>query len=259
MRYGRRGAISRSSASPRCSPAGAAEAAERFAGGLPDAGDGALAALTELVERGIPAATRSAGPRFFHFVTGGVTPAALGGRLARFDARPERVRRRQLAARRAARGVPSRGCWSSSSCPPSGAASSRPARRRPTSPRWRPRGAGGPSGTASTSTTAGSRACRRARSSPSGYIHPSAIKALGDARHRTRVRPHARAGRGRAARRRGARARAAGARRRAGDPDRQRRRREHRRLRSARRGWPTSPSGTAPGCTSTARSGSSRA
>src|SRR5262245_837548 len=59
-------------------PDGAAEAAERFAGGLPDAGDGALAALTELVELGIPAATRSSGPRFFHFVTGGVTPAAQG-------------------------------------------------------------------------------------------------------------------------------------------------------------------------------------
>ncbi len=59
-------------------PEGATEAAEHFAGGLPDAGDGALAALTELVERGIPAATRSSGPRFFHFVTGGVTPAAQG-------------------------------------------------------------------------------------------------------------------------------------------------------------------------------------
>ena len=57
---------------------GAAQAAERFVGSLPDAGDGALAALTELVQHGIPAATRSSGPRFFHFVTGGVTPAAQG-------------------------------------------------------------------------------------------------------------------------------------------------------------------------------------
>ncbi|MDQ3777666.1 MAG: aspartate aminotransferase family protein, partial [Actinomycetota bacterium] len=40
-------------------------------GELPEDGDGALAALAELVERGFPAATRSSGPRFFHFVTGG--------------------------------------------------------------------------------------------------------------------------------------------------------------------------------------------
>jgi glutamate/tyrosine decarboxylase-like PLP-dependent enzyme len=59
-------------------PSGAAEAVEGLAGGLPEVGDGALAALTELVEQGIGAATRSSGPRFFHFVTGGVTPAAQG-------------------------------------------------------------------------------------------------------------------------------------------------------------------------------------
>jgi glutamate/tyrosine decarboxylase-like PLP-dependent enzyme len=44
---------------------------------LPEDGDGALAAVRELVEKGIPAATRSSGPHFFHFVTGGTTPAAL--------------------------------------------------------------------------------------------------------------------------------------------------------------------------------------
>jgi glutamate/tyrosine decarboxylase-like PLP-dependent enzyme len=59
-------------------PAGADAAAETFGGPLPEDGDGALAALAELLERGIPAATRSSGPRFLHFVTGGVTPAALG-------------------------------------------------------------------------------------------------------------------------------------------------------------------------------------
>jgi glutamate/tyrosine decarboxylase-like PLP-dependent enzyme len=48
----------------------------RFDGGLPDEGDGALAALSDLVA-GSDAATRSSGPRFFHFVTGGTTPAAL--------------------------------------------------------------------------------------------------------------------------------------------------------------------------------------
>jgi len=57
---------------------GAAEAVDGLAGGLPEEGDGALAALTELVEHGFAGATRSSGPRFFHFVTGGVTPAAQG-------------------------------------------------------------------------------------------------------------------------------------------------------------------------------------
>jgi hypothetical protein len=50
---------------------------QRFGGALPEDGDGALAALTELVA-GSDIATRSSGPRFFHFVTGGTTPAALG-------------------------------------------------------------------------------------------------------------------------------------------------------------------------------------
>jgi glutamate/tyrosine decarboxylase-like PLP-dependent enzyme len=50
---------------------------QRFGGGLPENGDGALVALAELVG-GADIATRSSGPRFFHFVTGGTTPAALG-------------------------------------------------------------------------------------------------------------------------------------------------------------------------------------
>jgi glutamate/tyrosine decarboxylase-like PLP-dependent enzyme len=53
------------------------EAVSGLGGALPDEGSGAAAALAELLA-GSPAATRSAGPRFFHFVTGGVTPAALG-------------------------------------------------------------------------------------------------------------------------------------------------------------------------------------
>jgi glutamate/tyrosine decarboxylase-like PLP-dependent enzyme len=56
---------------------GAEQAASRFGGDLPEEGVGAARALSELLE-GVPAATRSPGPRFFHFVTGGVTPAALG-------------------------------------------------------------------------------------------------------------------------------------------------------------------------------------
>jgi glutamate/tyrosine decarboxylase-like PLP-dependent enzyme len=58
-------------------PRGVDEAADRFGGPLPEEGAGAVAALEELLG-GLDAATGSPGPRFFHFVTGGVTPAALG-------------------------------------------------------------------------------------------------------------------------------------------------------------------------------------
>lgn len=50
----------------------------RFAGRLPDEGDGAVAALRQLWDRGLDATLASSGPRCFHFVIGGVTPAALG-------------------------------------------------------------------------------------------------------------------------------------------------------------------------------------
>ncbi len=45
---------------------------------MPEHGDGALEALAELATRGRDAAVRSSGPRFFHFVMGGGTPAAVG-------------------------------------------------------------------------------------------------------------------------------------------------------------------------------------
>jgi glutamate/tyrosine decarboxylase-like PLP-dependent enzyme len=58
---------------------GAEDAAMRvFGGELPEEGDGALAALRDLSGPGMQAAIQSSGPRMFHFVTGGVTPAALG-------------------------------------------------------------------------------------------------------------------------------------------------------------------------------------
>jgi glutamate/tyrosine decarboxylase-like PLP-dependent enzyme len=57
--------------------AGADEAASRFGGALPDNGIGAAAALAELLENGLEAHVRSSGPRFFHWVIGGTTPAAL--------------------------------------------------------------------------------------------------------------------------------------------------------------------------------------
>jgi glutamate/tyrosine decarboxylase-like PLP-dependent enzyme len=52
-------------------------AAEDIAGALPGEGVGSLAALRALIEAAERSATRSAGPRFFHFVMGGGTPAAL--------------------------------------------------------------------------------------------------------------------------------------------------------------------------------------
>ncbi|GAA4331903.1 pyridoxal phosphate-dependent decarboxylase family protein [Actinomadura luteofluorescens] len=48
-------------------------------GPLPDTGDGAVAAVERLVRIGTRAATHSSGPRFFHFVVGGSTPAAMAG------------------------------------------------------------------------------------------------------------------------------------------------------------------------------------
>jgi glutamate/tyrosine decarboxylase-like PLP-dependent enzyme len=59
--------------SPAAEPALAA-----FGGSLPEDGSGALESLRELAKLADTAATRSSGPRFFHFVMGGGTPAALG-------------------------------------------------------------------------------------------------------------------------------------------------------------------------------------
>jgi glutamate/tyrosine decarboxylase-like PLP-dependent enzyme len=44
---------------------------------MPSDGVGSLQAMSELIAASVEGATRSAGPRFFHYVTGGVTPAAL--------------------------------------------------------------------------------------------------------------------------------------------------------------------------------------
>jgi glutamate/tyrosine decarboxylase-like PLP-dependent enzyme len=48
-----------------------------LAGPLPEVGRGGSAAVERLLDIGTAAATSSSGPRFFHFVTGGATPAAL--------------------------------------------------------------------------------------------------------------------------------------------------------------------------------------
>jgi glutamate/tyrosine decarboxylase-like PLP-dependent enzyme len=54
------------------------EAAWRFDGALPERGVGAAETLRRLVDEGLEATVASSGPRSFHFVTGGVTPASLG-------------------------------------------------------------------------------------------------------------------------------------------------------------------------------------
>jgi glutamate/tyrosine decarboxylase-like PLP-dependent enzyme len=50
----------------------------RWGDPMPEEGVGSLDALRELADRAREAATRSSGPRFFHFVMGGGTPAAVG-------------------------------------------------------------------------------------------------------------------------------------------------------------------------------------
>ena len=47
-------------------------------GTLPEVGEGAAEALRLLIQKGIDASVTTAGPRCFHFVIGGTTPAALG-------------------------------------------------------------------------------------------------------------------------------------------------------------------------------------
>jgi glutamate/tyrosine decarboxylase-like PLP-dependent enzyme len=62
----------------RVAPSGGEKALVPFAGSLPEEGIGAADSIRRLIEDGLPAHVRSSGPRFFHFVTGGVTPAAMG-------------------------------------------------------------------------------------------------------------------------------------------------------------------------------------
>ncbi len=57
---------------------GAEAAIEHWSDPMPEAGDGTITTLAALAGRARATATRSSGPRFFHFVMGGGTPAALG-------------------------------------------------------------------------------------------------------------------------------------------------------------------------------------
>jgi glutamate/tyrosine decarboxylase-like PLP-dependent enzyme len=56
---------------------GADTAAYGFSTRFPEEGEGALVAVRQLLELGVEAHVRSVGPRFFHWVIGGTTPAAL--------------------------------------------------------------------------------------------------------------------------------------------------------------------------------------
>jgi glutamate/tyrosine decarboxylase-like PLP-dependent enzyme len=53
------------------------EAARAFAPDFPEEGEGTLVAVRRLLELGADAHIRSSGPRFFHWVIGGCTPASL--------------------------------------------------------------------------------------------------------------------------------------------------------------------------------------
>ena len=84
----------------------ASEVAEGLGGSLPEHGLGTLATLEELLEAGAEAHVRSAGPRFFHWVIGGATPAALAAdwvtslldqNAGGWDASPLGVRLEQVA------------------------------------------------------------------------------------------------------------------------------------------------------------------
>ena len=59
-------------------PPGSEEAVVALGGELPEEGEGALTPLAELAQLAHETATRSSGPRCFHYVLGGTTPAALG-------------------------------------------------------------------------------------------------------------------------------------------------------------------------------------
>ncbi|MBX6768664.1 MAG: aspartate aminotransferase family protein, partial [Actinomadura rubrobrunea] len=52
---------------------------DELEGPLPERGEGAQVAVERLLRVGTQAATHSSGPRFFHFVVGGATPAAMAG------------------------------------------------------------------------------------------------------------------------------------------------------------------------------------
>ena len=201
---------------------------------LPERGDGAAAALAELIElaRARNPLERAALLPFRHRRH---HPGRPRRRLAHLGARPGRPsrgppRRSDRGSRRSRRA----GCASCSSCRTSSPAPWSPGRRWPTSPACSPPAAGGRRARAEPTPTGWAAASRRPRSSPAATCIPAPCRRSAcSAWAATNVRRLARDGVGRldldalAARAEGGV--------RAGDRDRQRRRGQRRRLRPDRR------------------------
>ena len=233
------------------------ETAHGFGGSLPEEGVGALAAVKELLDAGPEASVTSAGPRFFHWVIGGVTPAALAAdwfassldqNAAAWDASPLGTRLEELSLSwlKELFGLPQE---------------------------W-----GGVLTTGATMANfTGLAVARRWWGERHGVdvddegfaglpqvpvlserLHPrERLQGARAPRHRAQVGADVHARRDRSARRRRARARAAWAERRAGDPRGERGGGELRRLRSDRAAGRSRRRSTTRGCTWTAHSGCS--
>ena len=237
--------------------AAAAELLADLGGPLPEDGVGTAATVERLLRVGTATATASSGPRFFHFVTGGATPAALAADWTASLLDQNAFARASsalgtevetvalgLAARpvRPARGLGRR------------AGRERHVRELHLARLRHP--LVGRTARCRHHVATGSPACPGCRCSPAGTSTRAPARRCrcsATAGTRRGVRPR----RGRPGRpgRDGTPTRRTG--RRARGDHRQRRRGQRRRLRPDRRRWPTWPSGTAPGCTSTARSGCS--
>jgi hypothetical protein len=99
------------------------EAARTFGGPLPEHGDGTLAVIRRLLEQGTEAHVRSGGPRFFHWVIGGSTPAALAADWLAVLLDQNPARGIPARSRRSWRRSRSPGCRTCSGCRRPGAAS----------------------------------------------------------------------------------------------------------------------------------------
>ena len=139
--------------------------ARRFVGDLSEHGLGGAPALARLAG-GLDGTHASAGPRFFHFITGGGTPAALAADwlTSAVDQNAFSWASSPLGSQVEAAAID----WLLDlfACPRRGAVCSQPAPPWPTSPPSPPPGAGGPSSMASISTPPAEPGCRPCPSSP---------------------------------------------------------------------------------------------
>ena len=112
----------RRSVTSRCAARAPTTGSTGFDPALPEDGAGAPEALAELAGARPRAATRSSGPRFFHFVMGGTTPAALGADWLTSAFDQVRLCLGLVALGSRLEAVAAAGCASSSSSRPSSAA-----------------------------------------------------------------------------------------------------------------------------------------